>query len=49
VEVKNGPTNRGGHISFVHQDKLYIFGGFAGKGGFTYLYDMMAATIGTFI
>ncbi|CUA69765.1 Tip elongation aberrant protein 1 [Rhizoctonia solani] len=35
VEVANGsptPAKRGGHAMVTYQDKLYVFGGFTGKG-----------------
>jgi N-acetylneuraminic acid mutarotase len=40
VESKEMPSARAGHMTFVHEGSLYLFGGFCGQGGFTYLCDM---------
>jgi len=38
---------RAGHISFLNENELYIYGGFQGDGGFTYLYDFFCFNLDT--
>jgi len=33
------PSPRAGHLGFISNNELYVFGGFSGKGGFNYLVD----------
>ncbi|KAL6051411.1 hypothetical protein QOT17_019233 [Balamuthia mandrillaris] len=33
------PCARAGHIVFIYNEELYVYGGYCGKGGFTYLQD----------
>jgi len=40
LDEKSLPLPRGGHITFVVENKLYMFGGFGDDGGYTYREDM---------
>eukprot|EP01137_Pigoraptor_chileana_P007859 Opistho-2@53973 len=39
VADSDGPCPRAGHLSFISEGKLYVYGGYCGDGGFDAIYD----------